>query len=133
MKGSATKQRILVIDDEPLMRDFLLEFLTRKSYQVTVASSGGEALSVLKRDRYAVTFVDSRIKNGGGAPFLKAVREAAPETQLVVISTNPTVENAVEAAGSDARAAEVQVAGPATSAVRGCGWLLGQLALRAAL
>ena len=47
----AAKPRILIVDDEPSMREMLRIVLRRDGYDVTVAANGTEAIDILKRDR----------------------------------------------------------------------------------
>ena len=61
MPGLSHAKRILVVDDEPLMREFLKEVLTRKHYRVEVSGDGEDALSMLEKDRFALVLTDWRI------------------------------------------------------------------------
>ncbi|MFH1278409.1 MAG: sigma-54 dependent transcriptional regulator [Candidatus Eisenbacteria bacterium] len=89
--------RILVLDDEPLVGDFLRTYLERKGQEVRVASGPEEALEHLRSGAYDVLFLDHRDGGGRFRPFLRSVAEAAPDTRIVVLSARPSVEGAVEA------------------------------------
>ncbi|MDH4223094.1 MAG: sigma-54 dependent transcriptional regulator [candidate division Zixibacteria bacterium] len=91
------EKRILVVDDDNLMKDFLKETLTRSEYLVDLASSGDEALDKLKLKEYDVIVSDIRMPKLGGMELLKAARENSPDIKVVMMTAYGTVENAVEA------------------------------------
>ena len=91
------EKRILVVDDENIMKDFLKETLTRLDYMVDLASNGDEALGRIKMKEYDVIISDIRMPKLGGMELLKAVKESCPDTKVVMITAYGTVENAVEA------------------------------------
>lgn len=97
MAGPTTRERILVVDDEPLIRDFLKEFLARKRYRVDMARDGNEAFSLLKSQDYALVLTDWRMRGRDGIALLRAGREVSPRTRFVIMTAYATVENAVEA------------------------------------
>jgi DNA-binding NtrC family response regulator len=97
VSGPNNTKRILVVDDEPLMREFLGETLTRQRYRVKVVGDGEEALSLLKRDRYALVLSDLRMPERDGLSLLRAAREVSPETRFVIMTGYATIDNAVEA------------------------------------
>ena len=77
--------RVLVVDDERSMRDFLRICLTRDGHQVSLAegpAAAREALSVGSPIDVVVT--DLKMQGGSGLDVLSAVKEKSPETQVVV-------------------------------------------------
>ncbi|MCK4546004.1 MAG: sigma-54-dependent Fis family transcriptional regulator [Candidatus Eisenbacteria sp.] len=88
---------ILVVDDEPLIREFLTEILSRKRYRVEAAADGEDALSMVKKDRFALVLTDWRMRGRDGISLLRAAREVSPDTRFVIMTAYATVENAVEA------------------------------------
>lgn len=91
------EKRILVVDDDNLMKDFLKETLSRSNYLVDLASSGDEALDKLKIKEYDVIVSDIRMPKLGGMELLKAAKDNSPDTKIVMMTAYGTVENAVEA------------------------------------
>jgi DNA-binding NtrC family response regulator len=91
------EKRILVVDDDSLMKDFLKETLSRSDYMVDLASSGDEALDKLKQREYDVIVSDIRMPKLGGMELLKAAKENSPDIKVVMMTAYGTVENAVEA------------------------------------
>ena len=89
--------RILVVDDDHLMREFLDETLRRADYSVDLASTGDEALERIKSKEYDVILSDIRMPKKSGMELLKAVRENSPQSKIMLMTAYGTIENAVEA------------------------------------
>ena len=90
-------EKILIVDDEELMRQFLAEALTRKKYEIDLAKNGKEALSLLKKNNYDLLITDMKMPDISGIDLLRKTREMAPNTQVIVMTAYGTIENAVEA------------------------------------
>lgn len=90
-------EKILVVDDERSMREFLEIFLTKEGYQVTLASSGEEADQILRGQKYDLVITDIKMKDVDGIAVLKKAKALSPETIVIIISAFATAENAVEA------------------------------------
>ncbi|MFC1715735.1 sigma-54-dependent transcriptional regulator [Candidatus Poribacteria bacterium] len=88
--------RVLIVDDEPMIRDFLYDALSLKGYTVMSASSGQEALDILRRNAVAAVITDVRMPRMSGTALLKKIKEVAPSTPVVVITAYGTVSGAVE-------------------------------------
>jgi DNA-binding NtrC family response regulator len=89
--------RVLVVDDEPLMRSFLTEALTRQAYHVTEADSGHAALAQLASARPQLALLDIRLGDMDGLELLDRIRERMPECVCVMMTAHGTVEIAVRA------------------------------------
>lgn len=89
--------KILVVDDDSLMRDFLSETLNRSGYWIDLASTGEEALEKIKKENYDLILSDIRMPNMGGMELLKTTREYLPDAKVVMMTAYGTVQNAVEA------------------------------------
>lgn len=89
--------KVLVVDDEPLVRDFLVETLSRKNLDVTPAEDGRKALQLLRDNEYDLVITDMKMPEVTGIDVLRKVKELSPRTVVVVITAYATVENAVEA------------------------------------
>ncbi len=90
-------KRILVVDDEPLMRDFLVETLERKKYVVESVGSGSQAIEKIKDDYFDLVITDIRMPEVSGMEVLKAVKKYSGETEVIMITAFGQVDNAVEA------------------------------------
>jgi DNA-binding NtrC family response regulator len=89
--------RVLVVDDEPLMRSFLTEALTRQAYRVTEADSGHAALAQLSAVQPQLALLDIRLGDMDGLELLEQIRERMPECVCVMMTAHGTVETAVRA------------------------------------
>ena len=89
--------RILVVDDESLMRDFLSESLTSNGYEVDSAENGAMALELMKNDSYDVILTDFKMPKATGMDVLRKSREKMPDCKVIIMTAYGTIENAVEA------------------------------------
>jgi two-component system response regulator HydG len=89
--------RILVVDDELIVRESLIGWLKKSGYDVDPASSGTEALKRLKEKDYDLVFLDIKMPDMSGIDVLKSLKELYPHTLVVMITAYGSVETAVEA------------------------------------
>jgi two-component system, NtrC family, response regulator PilR len=89
--------RILVVDDEKSMREFLEIMLSQEGYDVTLAESGSKACQILDKHGFDLVITDIRMKDVDGIDVLKKSRAVQPGTRVVLISAFATAETAVEA------------------------------------
>ncbi|MBI3637290.1 MAG: sigma-54-dependent Fis family transcriptional regulator [Candidatus Rokubacteria bacterium] len=88
---------ILVVDDERSMRELLEITLRQAGYSVTVADGGESALEILKGTTFDLVITDLRMRTVGGLDVLRAVKEHAPDTVVLVVTAYASTETAVEA------------------------------------
>lgn len=90
--------RILVVDDEPDIRDLVHDILEDEGYEVHVAATGAEAREVRLRERPDLILLDIWMPDVDGVTLLKEwIEEGGPSCPVVMISGHGTVETAVEA------------------------------------
>ncbi|MBE0617662.1 MAG: sigma-54-dependent Fis family transcriptional regulator, partial [Proteobacteria bacterium] len=89
--------RILVVDDEQSMREFLEILLRKQGHEVETRSDAASAREVLAVTEYDLAITDLRLPGGSGIDVLAAARGAHPDTEVVVITAFGTAESAVEA------------------------------------
>ena len=95
--------RILVVDDEASMREFLTIALGRMGYQVDAVDSAEAALQTFKESSYDVVVTDIRIPGGmNGVELLGELKEADPAVQVILITAYASVDTAVKAVQLDA-------------------------------
>jgi len=92
-----TIEKILVVDDEMIVRNFLAETLRRRNFEVTTAEGGKTALALLKDNSYDMVITDMKMPDICGIDVLRKVKELSPTTIVVVITAYGSIENAVEA------------------------------------
>ncbi len=88
---------VLVVDDEEPNRMALERIFVREGWEVRVAADGRTALEVLREGDVGVVLTDLKMPGMGGMELLRAARQVAPETQVIVVTAYGTVETAVEA------------------------------------
>ena len=89
--------KILVVDDEKSMREFLDIMLAKEGYHVVCARDGEEACRILEKDLFDLVITDIRMKTIDGLGVLRKVKAVNPSTVVVLISAFATAETAVEA------------------------------------
>ncbi len=91
------KTKILVVDDEEVVRLSHIRTLTSIHCNVEVVKNGNEALRVMQQRPADVVLLDLRMPGMDGMAVLKAIKQSWPETEVVIITGYPNVETAKEA------------------------------------
>ena len=88
---------VLVVDDEPAIRDLLFEGLRDSGFECSVAANGSEALEALRRRCFALVLSDIDMPGMDGVKLLQRVKEAHPDVEVVMITGVVDVEVALRA------------------------------------
>ena len=86
-------RRILVVDDEPLIRATLAEYLTGEGFAVTACASGEDALAEAGRTPYDVALCDVQLPGIDGIEVLEQLLRISPETFVLLITAYATVDS----------------------------------------
>jgi len=89
--------RILVVDDERMIREILADFLSMEGFWVRTAEDGSAALVELSRTHYDLVLSDLKMPNMGGLELLAAIARHAPNVVTVIMTGFGTVETAIDA------------------------------------
>jgi response regulator RpfG family c-di-GMP phosphodiesterase len=89
--------RILVVDDEQVIREILADFLSMEGFWVRTAEDGSAALAELSRNQYDLVLSDLKMPNMGGLELLKAISEHTPNVVTIIMTGFGTVETAIDA------------------------------------
>jgi DNA-binding NtrC family response regulator len=89
--------KILIVDDEPIMRESLAGWLERDGHHVDTSVSGEDALKKLKKTRYDILLVDIKMEGITGLDVLKHVKESDPDVAVVMITAYGSIATAIEA------------------------------------
>lgn len=91
------KARVLVVDDEESIREFLEIMLKKEGYDVTCVEDGQQALDLLKKKTVDMVISDLQMPNVTGIELLKQVKDQYPDMLFMMITAFGTTETAVEA------------------------------------
>ncbi|MBU1398964.1 MAG: sigma-54 dependent transcriptional regulator, partial [Proteobacteria bacterium] len=91
------RARILIVDDELIMRESLAGWLLRDGHEVQTASSGEEALDKIKEIRFDILLVDIKMEGMSGLDVLKRVKDDDPDVAIVMITAFGAISTAIEA------------------------------------
>jgi DNA-binding NtrC family response regulator len=94
--------RLLVVEDDPSVRDTLTTFLELEGYQVDAVSSTIEALKRLTESEYPIIISDWYLDEKTGLDVLTAARNANPSCAVILMSGRGTIENVMAATRSGA-------------------------------
>ena len=86
---------VLIVDDDPDMRDLVRDELQERGYHVTAAASGREALKQLGERGYAVVLTDLRMQGMQGLELLNEVKRDHPGTNVIIMTAFGSVESAI--------------------------------------
>src|SRR5438132_12027577 len=89
--------RILIVDDQDVMRDSLAATLARQGHEVVAATDGPGALTRLSNGRFELMISDLKMPKMSGTELLAEARKIRPEMPVVLMTAFATVNTAVEA------------------------------------
>ncbi|MFH1488289.1 MAG: response regulator [Pseudomonadota bacterium] len=88
-------RKVLVVDDEPVIRDLFESALSREPYVILSAASAEDALEILDHEAVDVVISDEKMPGLSGSEFLVLVREKYPDTIRIVLTGHPCIEAAI--------------------------------------
>ncbi|MGQ9921839.1 MAG: sigma-54-dependent transcriptional regulator [Desulfobacca sp.] len=91
------KIRILVVDDEPSIRESLGGWLRQDGFEVDTAADGMAALAMTKETRYDIMLIDVKMPEMDGLTLLKKLKETEPEVAVVMMTAHGAIQDAVDA------------------------------------
>ena len=92
-----TQPRILIVDDNEVVRLSLLRCLQDGSRTVQLAACGPDAIRAMEEAPFDVVLLDLRMPGMDGLTVLRTLKQRWPECEVIVVTGYPTVETAVEA------------------------------------
>ena len=90
-------ERILVVDDEALIRWSLAERLKREGYQVLEAGDGSEARAIFTRTPIDLAILDFKLPDVDGVSLLKEIVAESPDTLAIIMTAHGSIDSAVAA------------------------------------
>lgn len=90
-------KRVLLVDDEPSVREMLADFLELNNFICMQASNGEAAVDYTKREKFDLVIMDIRMPGVSGIDALRTIKEDTPSQPVVMVTAVNEVETAVEA------------------------------------
>lgn len=86
--------RLLIVDDEADVREFAANFFRKRKIEVTTASGGEEALSILEKQKQDLVLLDIKMDGIDGIETLKRLRERDKDTKVIMVTGRKPEEGA---------------------------------------
>ena len=91
------KFKVLIVDDEAIIRESLRDWLSDVGHQVLTAENGPQALEIIEREKPGIAFVDLVMPGMDGIELLKRTKEISPSIDVVIITAYGSVPTAINA------------------------------------
>jgi DNA-binding NtrC family response regulator len=91
-----SKGKILVIDDESIVRTSCSRALSPEGYDVKLSQNGADALKMLAEESFDLVLTDLKMPDIDGIEVLKMIKERWPQTEVIVVTGYQTVDTAVK-------------------------------------
>src|ERR687888_1643063 len=95
--GAHRRLRVLFVDDETSLREFMHSELPRLGHEVTVCPDGRTALKVLEKNTFDAAILDLKMPDMTGIQVLERLKQVSPDTEAVMMTGYASKETAVEA------------------------------------
>lgn len=89
--------KILVVDDELLLRNVLHDYLTRNNYEVFPVDDVEKAIEVAATERPELALVDIKLPKSSGIELTKELKAILPDLTIIIMTGYPSLETAVNA------------------------------------
>ena len=94
--------RILLVDDEEDLVDFLSHRLLKQGFTIAATNSGAEAIASVERQRFDVAIVDLKMPEMDGIEFLQRIKAIQPFLEVIMLTGHGSHDSALEAGRQDA-------------------------------
>ena len=94
MRGKA---KVLVVDDEQLVRESLRDWLTESGYEVFTAENGSQALELIEKERLGIVLADLVMPGMDGIELMKRAKETHPNVAVIIITAYGSIATAIAA------------------------------------
>lgn len=91
------KTKILVVDDEDIVRESLQDWMSSAGYKVEVAASGEEAIEIIKQKKIKIMLADLIMPGMDGIELMKKARKIVPLISTIIITAHGTIQTAITA------------------------------------
>lgn len=91
------KPKLLIVDDELLIRDLLYDFFKSRDYDIAVAESGQGALAQMEENHFDTIILDLKMPDMDGLELATKIRAADESVPIIIMTGYPSMETAIEA------------------------------------
>jgi DNA-binding NtrC family response regulator len=91
------RHKILVVDDELLIRDLLYDFFITQDWDITVAEDGQRALDYLASERFDAVLTDLKMPGLDGMELITRIRDVHKYLPIIIMTGYPSLESALDA------------------------------------
>jgi signal transduction histidine kinase len=91
------KSRILIIDDDPMVRKTLSDILRMRGYEPLASGYGAEGLAIARQSDINIALVDLKLPDIPGTEVLTGIKETCPHAEVIVLTGHATLDSAIEA------------------------------------
>jgi DNA-binding response OmpR family regulator len=88
---------VLIIDDEPTLRQTMARILLRAGFEVTTVANAQESFAILNEHTFDMVYLDIRLPDTNGLDVLQTIRGQFPEMPIILFTAQPDLHSAVEA------------------------------------
>jgi len=96
--------KILVVDDDDMLRELMVTILENEGYMLDVAKSGYEAELKLKNKIFNLVILDIRLPDTNGIDLLAKINQSAPRMKKIVLTGYPDADTAIKSVNENADA-----------------------------
>ena len=89
--------KILVIDDELLLRDVLHDYLTRQGYEVSLAGDAEKAIEIAEKVKPELALVEIKLPKTSGIELTQILKKMYPDLCIIIMTGYPSLDTAVNA------------------------------------
>ncbi len=89
--------KILVVDDELLIRDLLYDFFTNQGWEISIAEDGQKAIDFLKNREYDIILTDLKMPDMNGMDLTGRIRSLHSDLPVIIMTGYPSLDSALEA------------------------------------
>ena len=97
MKNTKKKVKLLVVDDEAIVRESLRDWLSDVGHQVLIAENGPQALEIIEEEKPGIVIADLVMPGMDGIDLLKKAKEISPNIEVIIITAYGSIPTAIAA------------------------------------
>lgn len=92
-----SKPRLLIVDDELLIRDLLYDYFAARDFDIAVADCGQKALTLLAESEFDTVILDVKMPGMDGLQLTDKIREDGSNVPIIIITGYPSLDSAIAA------------------------------------